>query len=134
MNDSSNYYRSNHTVYKCIYHIIFCPKYRRKILIGDIKLRLEEVIHLFAKKKKFEIIEMEIMPDHVHLLLSIYPDYAPLELVKQLKYFTAHNLRKEFPEIDRKLPNLWTRSCFISTVGGAPLDIIKQYIENQKNK
>ena len=58
---------------------------------------------------------MEIMPDHVHILVDLNPDYAPLEMVRQLKYFTSNKLKSEFKEINRRLPSLWTRSCFIST-------------------
>lgn len=128
------YHSSNHTVYKCAYHIVFCPKYRRKILINDIEIRLKELILEFAKNKRIEICEMEIMPDHVHILVDLYPDYAPLEMVRQLKYFTSNKLKSEFKEINRRLPSLWTRSCFISTTGGASINTIKQYIQNQKTK
>ena len=128
------YHSSNHTVYKCAYHIVFCPKYRRKILINDIEIRLKELILEFAKNKWIEICEMEIMPDHVHILVDLNPDYAPLEMVRQLKYFTSNKLKSEFKEINRRLPSLWTRSCFISTTGGASINTIKQYIQNQKTK
>lgn len=77
---------------------------------------------------------MEIMPDHVHILVDLYPDHAPLEMVRQLKYFTSNKLKSEFKEINRRLPSLWTRSCFISTTGGASINTIKQYIQNQKTK
>ena len=77
---------------------------------------------------------MEIMPDHVHILVDLYPDHAPLEMVRQLKYFTSNKLKSEFKEINRRLPSLWTRSCFISTVGSVSLEVVKKYIEDQKNK
>ena len=128
----TSYHKSNHIVYKCTYHIIFCPKYRRKIFKDGIDETLKELIYNFSLKKKFSILEMEIMEDHIHLLVDMYPEYSPLEMVKQLKYYTAKELKIQYPEINKRLPNLWTRSCFISTVGGAPLEIVKQYIENQK--
>ena len=82
----------------------------------------------------FLVIEMEVMPDHVHLLLDIDPTIGVNEVVKKIKGRTAHDLRAEFPELVRKLPCLWTRSEFIATVGSISLDVVKTYIENQKNK
>ena len=82
----------------------------------------------------FLIIEMEVMPDHVHLLLDVDPTIGVCEIIKKIKSKTAHELRKEFPELVRKLPCLWTRSKFITTVGSVSLDAINTYIEQQKNK
>jgi putative transposase len=79
-----------------------------------------------------EIIEMEIMPDHVHLLLEVDPQYGINKAVRSIKGFSSHMLRKEFKELTTRLPTLWSNSYFVSTVGGAPMEIIKQYIENQK--
>ena len=88
---------------------------------------------LVAEELQCEIIEMEIMPDHVHLLLEVDPQFGVHRAVKAIKGRTSRLLRSEFPELKRKLPTLWTNSYFVSTVGGAPLAIVKQYIENQKN-
>ena len=85
----TSYHKSNHIVYKCTYHIIFCPKYRRKIFKDGIDETLKELIYNFSLKKNFSILEMEIMEDHIHLLVDMYPEYSPLEMVKQLKYYTA---------------------------------------------
>ena len=79
-----------------------------------------------------EIIEMELMPDHVHLLVEVNPQYGIHKAVKLIKGRTSHHLRREFPSLTTRLPTLWTNSYFVSTVGGAPLAVIKQYIENQK--
>ena len=128
------YKSKNHTVYRCTYHVVFCPKYRRRILKDGIDTELKTLMHEFSQKKNFEILEMEVMPDHVHLLVDLFPDYAPLEMVRQMKHYTAKMLKRKFPEINSKLPNLWTRSAFVSTTGGAPLEVIKEYIENQKGK
>jgi putative transposase len=75
---------------------------------------------------------LEIMPDHVHLLVEIDPQYGIHRLIKQIKGISSRVLRHEFPKIKSRLPTLWSNSYFVSTVGGAPLAIIKQYIENQK--
>ena len=127
------YKSNNNVVYSCKYHIVWTPKYRRKVLIGDISNRLENLIKEKAAMLKTEIIELEIMPDHVHLLIEVDPQFGIHKLVKNIKGYTSKILRQEFKELRTKIPTLWTNSYFVSTVGGAPLSIIKQYIENQKN-
>ena len=129
-----NYKSNNNVVYSCKYHVIWCPKYRRKVLIGAIADRLKELIHQSAIEHQSEVIELEIMPDHVHLLVEVDPQYGIHRLVKQIKGQTSRILRQEFQSIKSRLPTLWTNSYFVSTVGGAPLAMIKQYIESQKNQ
>ena len=129
-----SYKTNNNIIYSCKYHIVWCPKYRRKILTGEVENRLRELIEQVACERQSEIIELEIMPDHVHLLIEVDPQYGVHKLVKQIKGSTSRILRQEFPSIKSRLPTLWTNSYFVSTVGGAPLALIKQYIENQKNK
>ncbi len=130
--DSDVFKTNNNIVYSCKYHVVWCPKYRRKILTGDIEKRLKEIIIEKTKELKSELIELEIMPDHVHLLIEVDPQFGIHKLVKNIKGYTSKILRQEFKELTTKLPTLWTNSYFIATVGGAPLSIIKQYIENQK--
>ena len=79
-----------------------------------------------------EIIELEIMPDHVHLLIEVDPQFGINQAVRSIKGYSSHELRSVFPSLKTRLPTLWTNSYFVSTVGGAPLEIIKQYIENQE--
>jgi putative transposase len=126
------YKSNNNVVYSCKYHVVWCPKYRRKVLTGEIETRLKEVITNTCLEIKVDIIEMEIMPNHVHLLIEVDPQYGVHKAIKQIKGRSSFLLRKEFKSLTTKLPTLWTNSYFISTVGGAPLSIIKQYIENQK--
>ena len=126
-------YKSNsNVVYSCKYHIVWCPKYRRKVLVNGVDTRLKELIQEVCQEIQVEIIEMEIMPDHVHLLLEVDPQFGVHKAVKTIKGRTSRILRQEFPVLKTKLPTLWTNSYFVSTVGGAPLEIIKQYIEGQK--
>lgn len=127
------YKSNNNVVYSCKYHVVWCPKYRRKVLKNGIDMRLKELIQETCVEINADIIEMEIMPDHVHLLLEVDPQYGIHKAVKLIKGKTSRILRQEFPELRSRLPTLWTNSYFVSTVGGAPLAIIKQYIENQKN-
>lgn len=127
-------YKSNNNVlYSCKYHVVWCPKYRRKVLTDGIDTRLRELILESCIGNSVDIIEMEIMPDHVHLLMEVDPQYGINRAVRHIKGYTSHALRTEFPKLKSRLPTLWTNSYFVSTVGGSPLDVIKQYIENQKN-
>lgn len=126
-------YKSNkNIVYSCKYHIVWCPKYRRKVLIGNVETRLKELLIETCANIKVDIIEMELMPDHVHMLIEVDPQFGVHKAIKQMKGRTSKILREEFPHLKTKLPTLWTNSYFVSTVGGTPLSAIKQYIENQK--
>ena len=126
-------YKSNNNVfYSCKYHVVWCPKYRRKVLTGEVAERLRELIVQRCNEIHAEIIEMEIMPDNVHLLIEVDPQFGINKAVRSIKGFSSHTLRSEFPYLKTKLPTLWTNSYFVSTVGGSPLSVIKQYIENQK--
>lgn len=132
-NISMKYKSNRNVVYSCKYHVVWCPKYRRKVLTGAIETRLKELIIETANGIHAEIIEMEVMPDHVHLLMEVDPQYGINKAVRHIKGVTSHALRTEFPSLKSRLPTLWTTSYFVSTVGGAPLSAIKKYIENQKN-
>ena len=127
-------YQSNrHVVYSCKYDIVWCPKFRRPVLVNGVDKRLKEIIEQTAAEFQATVIELEIMPDHVHLLCEVDPQFGVHRLVRYLKGRSSRLLRQEFPWLRSRLPTLWTHSYFVSTVGGAPLSIIKQYIENQKN-
>ena len=126
-------YKSNHNVvYSCKYHIVWCPKYRRKVLVDSVAVRLKELISSMSQEFQVELIDLEIMPDHVHLLVDVDPQFGVHNFIKRIKGRTSRILRQEFPLLTTKLPTLWTNSYFVSTVGGAPLAIVKKYIESQK--
>lgn len=128
-------YKSNYNiVYSCKYHIVFCPKYRRKVLVNGVDTRLKELVNSICEELQVDIIEMEIMPDYVHILLGVDPQFGIHKAVKTIKGTTSRILRQEFPWLRSRIPTLWTNSYFCSTIGGAPLSVIKQYIENQKSK
>jgi putative transposase len=126
------YKSNNNVVHSCKYHVVWCPKYRRKVLIGAVEVRLKDLIQEVCSEIQAEIIEMEIFPDHVHLLMEVDPQFGVHKAVKLIKGRTSRYLRREFRELTTRLPTLWTNSYFVSTVGGAPLSVIKQYIENQE--
>ena len=125
---------NNNVVYRCAYHTVWCPKYRRPVLEGAVDARLKQIIRDVCAERECRIIELETMPDHVHLLVECDPQYGIHRLVKQVKGRSSRLLREEFPSLKRRLPTLWTNSYFVATVGGAPLEIVKQYVENQRNK
>ena len=126
---------SNHNItFDCKYHVVFCPKYRRKVLVNGVDVRLKELLNSKARELRTDIVEMEVMPDHVHLLIQCDPQFGIHRVVKQLKGYTSHVLRQEFPILKRRLPSLWTNSYFVATVGAVQLDVVKRYIEDQKGQ
>lgn len=125
-------YRSNHNVvFSSKYHLVWCPKYRRRVLVGKVEDRLKELIAQVCAEHRVEVIGLGVMPDHVHLLVEVDPSFGVGRLVGLLKGRTSRRARAEFPHL-RRLPSLWTNSWFCSTVGGAPLAVVKRYVENQK--
>lgn len=102
------------------------------IMWSGVDVRLKELIEEICKEFRIDIIEMEIMPDHIHLLMEVDPQFGIHKAVKLIKGRTSRILRQEYGWLRSRLPSLWTNSYFVSTVGGAPLSVIKQYIENQK--
>lgn len=127
-------YKSNrNVVYSCKYHVVWCPKYRRPVLVNGVDGRLKDIIRETCAEIHAELIEMEVMPDHVHLLVEVDPQYGIHRAVRLIKGRSSRLLRGEYPWLKSRLPTLWTNSYFVSTVGGAPLKTVKQYIENQKH-
>ena len=133
LRQSNKPYHTDHSiVYSCQYHVIFCPKYRRKVLTDALAARMKELVLAKQSDYGYTVIEMEVLPDHVHLLLDVDPRAGINVVVGKIKGFTSHELRNEFPWLKKRLPTLWTRSKFISTVGAVTLDVVQQYIESQK--
>ncbi len=127
-------YKSNrNVVYSCKYHIVWTPKYRRSVLIEGVDERLKVILSELCTEKACELLAVEIMPDHVHLLVEVDPQFGLHTFVKLAKGRSSRLLRSEFPWLKSRLPTLWTNSYFVSTVGGAPLSVIKQYVESQKH-
>ena len=125
---------SNKSVYNIGYHFIWCPKYRRKVLVDDVSFRLRELFYKKAKEIGINIEQMEIMPDHVHLFIKASPVDSPHFIVQQLKGNSSNILRKEFSHLKSRLPTLWTRSYYCESVGHISEETVKKYIEDQKNK
>lgn len=121
-------------VYNVKYHLVWCPKYRRKVLAGSIANRLKEVLYEKAKQLEISIETIEIMPDHVHVFVTGTPTEAIQHIVNQLKGFSSYILRSEFTDLRSKLPCLWSRSYYVGTVGYVNEAAIRKYIEGQKGK
>lgn len=130
---TKQYKNDDHLVYSCQYHVIFCPKYRRKVLTEPIAKKLKQLILSKQKEYGFEVLDIEVLPDHVHLLIDVNPKKGVFTIVNMIKGYTSHELRKEFPELKSRLPTLWTQSKFISSVGAVTLEVVKRYIEAQKS-
>ena len=127
-------YKSNRNVYySCKYHVVWCPKYRRKVLVERVAERLKQIIVDVCQEHQAEVLSLEIMPDHVHVLVEVDPQFGIHRLVRLIKGRSSRLLRQEFLSLKTRMPTLWTNSYFVSTVGGAPLSVMKQYIENQKH-
>lgn len=126
-------FKSNsNIVYDCKYHIIWCPKYRKQVLIGDVERMLKNILPRKAEELGAEIIEMETDTDYVHLLISCDPQFGIHKVVKGLKGFSSKVLRENFPHLKSTMPSMWTNSYFCRTVGSISLEVVKQYIENQQ--
>jgi putative transposase len=112
--------------------MVFCPKYRRKVLVPPIDIRLKQIINEIVEKWGQELVELEVMPDHVHILVGCDPQFGIHKLVRLIKSTSARMLRQEFPVLKRKLPCLWTGSYYCGTTGGVTIEVVKKYVESQK--
>lgn len=119
-------------VYNCQYHVIWCVKCRRKVLMDAVEIRLKEILHEVTTEVHCEIEEMETDKDHIHLLISCDPQFGIHQVIKCMKGRSSKVLREEFPFLKSRIPSLWTNSYFVATLGRAPLRVIKQYIKDQQ--
>jgi putative transposase len=132
--DRDRWTYSNTSVHNLGYHIIWCTKYRRKLLNNDIQNRLKQLIASKCNELDVELCTMETMPEHIHIFIKSKPTLAPHYIIKQIKGFSSKKLREEFPVLKSKIPTLWTRSYYVESVGCISEETINKYIENQKNK
>ena len=129
----SNYRTLQHTEWECKYHIVFIPKYRRKVLYGELRKHLGEIIRRLARQKECEIEEGHLMPDHVHIMISIPPKYAVAQVMGYIKGKSAIHIARQFGGIRRNFTgqSFWARGYFVSTVGRDE-EVIRQYIQHQE--
>lgn len=126
------YKRDEHRVHLIVYHLIWCPKRRKAVLVGNIAKDLRTFLEEKCAEKGWEILELAIQPDHVHLFLRVWPTDSVADVVKECKGATSFRLREKYPSELKRLPSLWTRSYFASTAGNVSQETIKWYIEAQK--
>lgn len=126
------YQRDEHRVHLIVYHLIWCPRRRKAILIGKVKDRCQQLIEDKCKDQGWLMLALAIQPDHIHVFVRVWPSDSAADVVKALKGVTSFHLRKEFREVTSKLPSLWTRSYFASTAGNVSKETIQHYIEAQK--
>jgi len=133
MNMGQNYRRTKTTVSLINYHFVFCPRYRRKVLIDEVEKRFREILQRICEENNFSIIALEVMPEHVHLFLNTLPSISPSDIMAKVKGATSRELRQGFKHL-RHLPSLWTRSFFCSTAGNVSSETIARYIAEQKTR
>jgi putative transposase len=131
---NQRYAKNAGAVFSLKFHLVWCPKYRRPVLVGSIKMRLIQLLRQIANELEATIHALEVMPDHVHLFLEADPTRSVAELVNRFKGRTSHDLRAEFPSLCSRLPTLWSRSYYAGSCGAVTEASIRRYIENQKGK
>lgn len=123
--------KSRHSSYILNYHIVWIPKYRRKFLSGELRQEAEEIIRVAILEKEWNLLALEVQPDHIHLFVSAPPTIAPAEIVKTVKGISARRLLMRYPELAKKTGRgtLWAPSYYVGTAGAVSSEIIKRYIE-----
>ena len=127
------YQHEQYTVHLIVYHIIWCPKRRRKILVGPVHDRLKQIIAEVVDEHGWYIIELAIQPDHVHLFIRSNPYTLPTDIARLIKWRSSHVMREEFVHL-RRMSSLWTRSTLYSTAGKVSSEVIQKYIERQSKQ
>ena len=126
-------YRTNAgAVFSLKYHLVWCPKYRRKVLVSPVDDRLKELLVETAEEHGMTVHSMEVMPDHVHLFVEADPTLSVAEIVNRFKGRSSRILRQEFASLRTRLPTLWSRSYYAGSVGAVSEGVVRRYIEAQK--
>lgn len=122
-----------HTAYDITYHFTFIPKYRRRKLVGNIKERLEGMIRFCAQVNSFTIVELNIQPDHVHLVMSCKPMYSPSQIMQTIKGGTSKKLKKLYPGSPETIwsDSFWSDGYYIGTVGVRNIKDVISYVQSQ---
>jgi len=126
------YQQDEHRVHLIVYHLIWCPRRRKPILVGKVKERCQQLLEAKCKEKGWLLLTLAIQPDHIHVFVRVLPGNSAAEVIKELKGVTSFHLRREFVEVTSKLPSLWTRSYFASTAVDVSRETIRRYIDAQK--
>jgi putative transposase len=129
---ATRYRKNAGSVFSLKYHLVWCPKYRRKVLVNAVADDLHKLLYEKAEQIGAQIEALEIMPDHVHLLVSADPTAAPQYLANQFKGYTSRVLREKHPHLKSQLPSLWSRSYYIDSIGHVSEETVRRYIEAQR--
>ena len=129
----TRYRRHAGSVYSLKYHLVWCPKYRRKVLVGEIAEELYSLLYQKAQELDVTIEALEIMPDQVHRFIESDPTEAPQRLANQFKGYTSRILRCKFPQLRSRLPSMWSRSYDVGSIGHVSEETVQRYIEMQKS-
>ncbi len=131
-----NIKREAHCVYTINYHLVGIPRYRRQVRVGVVAERLRALLGEIATPYGFEILASEVMPDHVHLFVSVPPKYAPAQVVRLFKGITSRRLKQEFPRIRQAYwgahATLWAEGYYVGTAGHVSAATIRRYIEESQ--
>ena len=133
MEQTHQYRRDEHRVHLIIYHLIWCPRRRKPVLVGPVEARCRELIEGKCAEHGWEILALAIQPDHIHLFVRVWPSDSAAEVVKECKGVTSFHVHNEFPDL-LKLPSTWTRSYFASTAGNVSQETIQRYIAAQARR
>jgi putative transposase len=125
----------NHSQWECKYHVVFIAKYRKKAIFGRIRSELGEIFRRLAEQKESRIEEGHLMPDHVHMMISIPPKYAVAQVVGFIKGKSAIHIARRYAEVKRNFvgQRFWARGYFVSTVGRDE-EVIREYIRHQEHE
>lgn len=130
----TRYAKNAGAVFSLKYHLVWCPKYRRPVLVAPVDTRLKALLTEKARELELTVHLVEVMPDHVHVFLEGPPTLGVAEIVNRLKGYTSHTLREEFAFLRSRLPTLWSRSYYAGSVGSVSESVVRKYIESQKGK
>jgi putative transposase len=134
MGSLSEYKRTAGAVHSIGWHIVWCPKYRKRLLVNDVATRLRVLLYDKCEERSWSVEALEVMPDHVHLFVRTDPTASPAHIAHQLKGYTSRVLRGEFPILRSRLPTLWSKSYFVASVGRVSEATIRQYIDEQTTR
>ena len=129
----NKYWSGSHTKHRLMYHLVWIPKYRKRVLTGSIARRIEELLRQCAEVNEWRIDELNIQPDHIHMLIQLKPSMSVSMVVQLFKGGSSHVIRAEFPELEEFLwgKSFWADGYFAETVGKCDEEVIKKYVQNQ---
>ncbi len=135
MPDMKKYWVGSHTKHRLMYHLVWIPKYRKRILQGAVEMKLRKLFKQCAEVNVWKIDELNIQPDHVHMIVQLRPNVSVSRAVQYFKGGSSRVIRSEFPELEEFLwgDSFWSDGYFAETVGRCDEEVIRRYVQNQKH-